>query len=58
MAGACLFLGPPGWVAAAEIRVASLTPISATIGAIALSRYQNHKKVEAIKKEMGGAAQK
>jgi len=59
VAGACLFLGPPGWVAAAGISAVSLTSIAATIGAIALSKYQNHKgKVEAIKTEIGGAAQK
>jgi len=59
VAGACLFFGPPGWVAAAGISAASLTSIASTIGVIALSKYQNHKgKVEAIKKEMGGAAQK
>jgi len=59
VAGACLFLGPPGWVAAAGISAGGLTPIAAAIGVIALSKYQNYKgKVEAIKKEMGGAAQK
>jgi len=60
VAGACLFLGPPGWVAAAGLMsAAGLTSIAYNFGSIALSKYQNHKeKVEAVKKEMGGAARK
>jgi len=58
--GACLFLGPPGWVAAAGLMsAANLASIASNIGSIAQSRYENHQeKVEAVKKEMGGAARK
>ena len=46
--GACLFLGPPGWVAAAGLMsAAGLASIAYNIGLIAQSKYQNHKeKVE------------
>jgi len=57
VAGACLVLGPPGWVAAAGISAVGLASIAATIGAIARSKYRNHEgKAEVTKKEMGGAA--
>jgi len=42
--GACLFPGPPGWVAAAgSMSAAGLTSIACNIGLIAQSKYQNHK---------------